>query len=340
MYVALLVTLWAALLELFVRVLLVVSPWHLPVLGDARDPRVPSMVWNGTLGPYRSWSPTLGWENEPGAHVRLGEGNVRWPAETIEPSGARRTQPVSLDRIRGLRRAVAVGDSFLFGMEVGDDDVFTAMAERDLPDWEILNYGVPGYGQDQALLQLRQRGLPLHPDVVIFGHVYADMERNDHDFMYARKPRFLLGDHGLELTGVPVPDFEAMAAADRRRIKTFDVLGALARQTGWVKPDWRASNALSEAILRAVVTESRAAGAVPILVFMPTPTPGGHYADVPTAPFDVVCQSLDVICLDLRPAFDEAAARGESLIVVQHWSAAGHRIAATALEQALGALPK
>jgi hypothetical protein len=332
-----LLLLWAGLLELSVRVLLVVSPWHLPVLGDATDPLVPSLAWEGTLGPFRSWSPSLGWENEPGVHARVTLDGSPWPSETIEPTGARRTQPVSLARVPGVRRVVAVGDSFLYGMEVGDDDVFTAVAERELPGWEILNYGVPGYGQDQALLQLRQRGLPLHPDVVVFGHVPVDMDRNSYDFMFARKPRFLLGEQGLVLTGVPVPDRDAMLEADRRRIKTLDALGVLARQTGWVTSDPVAQTRLSEAILRAVVTESREAGAVPVLVFMAAglATPSARYAELPSAPFDTVCESMQVTCVDLRPAFDEAAGRGERLIAAQHWSPAGHRIAADALKQAL-----
>lgn len=333
------VALGAGLLELSVRVLLRVSPLHLPVLGDAESPLAMSLTWEGTLGPNRSWSPTLGWENEPGVHQRIRQGDELWPAETVEPSGARRTTPVSLTLPDGHRRAVVVGDSFAYGMEVGDADVFTATAEQALPSWEIDNYAVPGFGQDQALLQLRERGLPLHPDVVVFGHAYVDQERSDHDFTFARKPRFVVGPQGLELRGVPVPDALTLAELDRRRIKTLDVLTVLARQTGWSRADWRASDALSEAILRAVVSESRAAGAVPVLIFMPTPTVSGRYRDVPSVPFDAVCAGPGVRCVDLRAAFDEAVARGESVREDQHWSAAGHRIAAEALVKVLGELP-
>jgi len=102
-------------------------------------------------------------------------------------------------------RVVVVGDSFTFGQCVSDDETFPAVMEATLPNTEVLNLGVMGYGQDQALLRMRRDGFRYRPDLVVFGFHKSDMRRNLMSFRGYGKPRFRMTDSGLVLENVPVP---------------------------------------------------------------------------------------------------------------------------------------
>src|SRR5262245_2842209 len=93
--------------------------------------------------------PVLGWRNRPLAqttfespeflvHVRINEHGVRG-------------RPLALEAAPGRRRILLVGDSFVFGWGVEEDETFAAEIERRLPDSEAVAMGVAGYGTDQEL---------------------------------------------------------------------------------------------------------------------------------------------------------------------------------------------
>jgi hypothetical protein len=112
----------------------------------------------------------------------------------------------------GVLRVAAFGDSFVFGAEVKDDDVWSFQAEQLEPRLEVLNYGIGGYGNDQALLLYRRRGQELAPHVVVLGFPEVDLPRNVNRyrrFLDSRdlplfKPRFLVDEQG-ELVLLPNP---------------------------------------------------------------------------------------------------------------------------------------
>ena len=94
-------------------------------------------------------------------------------------------------------------------------------------------------------------------------------------------------------------------------------------------------------MIQAVVTESRAAGALVLLVYLPGTLPGVHDLDPsPRTPvWDHACATQGVSCLDLRPVFHAARDRGVDLLEITHWSPEAHVLAADALVAALVALP-
>lgn len=326
----------AALFEGTVRVAIGVGLLNLPVLGDARWPHVDlSALRRGSESPEKMWSATRGWANAPG--VRTNAWRVGGPQRTtsINAIGARRTSEVTPTAAPGTLRVVAIGDSFTFGAEMDDGDVWLAQAERALPSTEIVNLGVSGYGQDQALLTLREVGVGLHPDVLLIGFVADDVERNLNDYHFARKPRFVLRDGALVLQASPVPSPEALRSLDRWRVHSLDVL-ALA--TGrWEAQDWSEATPLSVAILTRVVEEAAAVGARSLLVYLP--------ATLPTAPdldpghtmpaYDEACLVTGLTCLDLRPALRDAKDSGLPMLEVTHWSPEVHALAAAALVELL-----
>ena len=51
-----------------------------------------------------------------------------------------------------------------------------------LPQAEIINMGVHGYGHDQMLIFLKEEGIKYKPDIVLLGFLHMDMFRNMLDF--------------------------------------------------------------------------------------------------------------------------------------------------------------
>ena len=88
------------------------------------------------------------------------------PAESTAPSPR-----------RGLCVSLLFGDSFVYGNEVSDDDAWCAVLEASSDALEVLNYGVGGYGLDQAFLRFQREGMALHPDVVLIGFTPDDLGR-------------------------------------------------------------------------------------------------------------------------------------------------------------------
>lgn len=113
----------------------------------------------------------------------------------------------------GVTRVAAFGDSFVFGNEVPDDDAWATVVENSFDGLEVLNYGVGGYGLDQALLRYRLEGADLHPDIVLIGFIADDIRRVTN--VYQRfastnagiftKPRFQLRPDGsMEVLPTPI----------------------------------------------------------------------------------------------------------------------------------------
>lgn len=64
-------------------------------------------------------------------------------------------------------RFAAFGDSNTFGHGINYGSRFTDIAEKELNNIEILNFGVPGYGYDQMLILFSTEGLKYEPDYLI-----------------------------------------------------------------------------------------------------------------------------------------------------------------------------
>lgn len=136
----------------------------------------------------------LGWRPRPG----LDNG-----VDVINGQALRSRRDYSDEPAAGVLRIAAFGDSFVYGSEVLTDESWASVLEQSRPNTEVLNYGVPGYGQDQVYLRLLAEGRDLRPEVVLFGVATPTLARIMmisgvfrlpgsviHDFV--KKPRFLL----------------------------------------------------------------------------------------------------------------------------------------------------
>ncbi len=139
-------------------------------------------------------------------------------------------------------RVAAFGDSFVYGNEVSNVETWGHAVERIAPAVELLNYGIGGYGMDQAYLRYLREGTDLFPDVVLFAFTPVNLGRLVN--VYRRfvssseiplvKPRFRMSDGG-ELLRVPVPIVDA--AGFRRLRDDVEVLRRLGEDDWWYRPE-------------------------------------------------------------------------------------------------------
>jgi hypothetical protein len=167
---------------------------------------------------------TLSLDAELGWTVRANSSNDGYRANA---AGLRADRDYPVPPPEGRIRVAAFGDSFTFGTEVSNQDTWAAKLERLDARLEVLNFGVPAYGTDQALLRYRREGARVRPDIVLIGYLSENIGRHVSVYRHfydpgtvfpVAKPRFVLRDAGLELLANPLPrprDYERLLSDER-----------------------------------------------------------------------------------------------------------------------------
>jgi lysophospholipase L1-like esterase len=162
--------------------------------------------------------PILGWALEANARGRF-VGPRPFPVEfdtTIETNSLGLRGPELSAPAPGERRVLFLGDSFVAGFEVEQEETFTALLEKRLDrrlgePFRVINAAVRGYGTDQSYLWFRDRGRALDAELVVAVFSANDFEDNVTLHRPRRpfgKPAFaLLPTGALELRGSPVPRY-------------------------------------------------------------------------------------------------------------------------------------
>lgn len=125
----------------------------------------------------------------------------------------------------GVYRIIILGDSFVFGLGVGDEDLFSLKLEelfkRYGKDVEVINMGLNGFGTDQEYLLLEYEGFDYSPDMlIIFFFVGNDIDNNSASLQYGKnKPYFKLEKGALELNNSPVPQSRKINAENSTAIE-------------------------------------------------------------------------------------------------------------------------
>jgi len=105
-------------------------------------------------------------------------------------------------REKGLpqTRVLVLGDSYVWGYGVDQDKVFTEPGVH-MSEKELINFGVSGYGTDQAFLLYKREGTSFDVDEVVLAFSpYNDVENNLSLRQYGHdKPYFTLNNDKLEL---------------------------------------------------------------------------------------------------------------------------------------------
>ena len=170
--------------------------------------RLETYLANADSAKYISDANT-GWTFQPNAI--LFDGRL-----TTNSIGIRSAREFSETPAADTIRIAAFGDSFTANPDVKDDEVWTQVLETALFERriraEVLNFGVGGYGMDQAYLRWQNVGKGLSADIIIFGFQPENLQRNVSVFrpIYARntgiplsKPRYVLQGDELELINYP-----------------------------------------------------------------------------------------------------------------------------------------
>ena len=96
-----------------------------------------------------------------------------------------------------------LGDSFVQGLTVEDEETFVWLLAREFENYRFVNMGVAGYGTDQELVQL-ERYMESHPStvvgdvvVVVFENDFEDVQRSEDPYLGRTKPVYHLDQNGL-----------------------------------------------------------------------------------------------------------------------------------------------
>ncbi len=205
---------------------------------------------------------------------------------------------------RPRRRIALVGDSQTFGWEIRFEDSWGHQLEKLLgPGYQVLNFGVTGYGVDQAFLRYKRDVVPWKPEIVLFGILPHDVKRSmavycfldfpTWEYPYS-KPRFSVEGGELKLSNSPVLAPEEIFARESIHGLPFLALDPAYSPESWRRgvrsrlhlarllfPEKRSEpdlnrGALAEevrtvnaGILRAFERLATAEGSLPIAVYLP-----------------------------------------------------------------------
>jgi hypothetical protein len=229
-------------------------------------------------------------------------------------------------------RILVLGDSFTFGEGVSDDETYSAFLEASLPDVEVLNGGVHGYGHDQMLLALEDLGPKVHPDLVLLGFVSEDMERNLLAFRDFAKPRFALEGDALVLENVPVPSPEDVERQGPFRSRFLDLLRMLRdRYETRSGVSEQRMTTLTYRLLLEIAQVTKSLGARPVFCYLPVfgeiDKPDNSMTRREHAFFSF-CRNNGIQSMYLRRFFLEKIKAGTRFKTTGHWGPEEHRTAA------------
>lgn len=288
----------------------------------------------------------LGWNHNPGVtemdeteghryRVTYNSHGYRVPEWTVERSPAR-------------ARVVVIGDSFVDGSEVADDELLTARLQADLAGPEVINLGVYGFQSAQQSLLLDSLGLRLSPDLVVVVGIPNDLPGNVLALeSFGPAPRFVLDGDSIRLedlgsasarearriSQLPAPDFV------RRRSLVYHLLNTkifqrLASRRILEFSQARIASAsgaemmeLTARIVERMHANSRARGAdfVYVLAYLRDELPAG--APDAFKGLRARLETAGVPVLDLRDSLRAAQATSDRSLYYDrdiHWTARGH----------------
>ena len=216
---------------------------------------------------FDQFDPSTGWFSKPNLRdVTL------WENKRLNTNhrGIRGTIDFQYEKPKDKIRILILGDSFTFGEGVSDDENWPYYLQTMLPNTEVINMGIHGFGHDQMLVLLKNEGIKYQPDIVIVGYLYEDMHRNLLSFRGYAKPKYKLKNDKLILSNYPVPSPEEILSRDWYRPRIIDVISFVRYR--WTKSNGafdRKMKEITKAILHEIASTSVEIGAIPVMVYLP-----------------------------------------------------------------------
>lgn len=286
------------------------------------------------------FDPTKGWITKPNLRdMEVFEGKVL----NTNSRSFRGKGEFTFGEHPGSTRVLILGDSFTFGEDVSDNETYSYYLQEMMPTADIINMGVHGYGHDQMLILLKEEGVRYKPDIVIVGFLPVDMSRNILQFRDYAKPKFVLKNDKLALTGSPVPRPEEILDRDWARPRLYDVCLSfrhkiLARSGLYEKQ----MKEVTRHLLQEMAVTIYKAGAVPIFVYLPEVDEISNQSALTEGErflFSCCKDNGMIHCFSLRPYFANKLMQGVDFRTPNqdHWGPIAHRTAAEAIYEYLAA---
>jgi hypothetical protein len=213
-------------------------------------------------------------------------------------------------------RIALVGDSMTFSIKLSYEESWGRQLELELgPKFQVLNFGVPGYGIDQAYLRYHRDVRRWKPEIAILAFTTDGLARNlvvcnflrwPGEAWFPSKPRFVLKDNHLAALNIPV--LQAGEIFSKRTIQDLPFIeyDRFYKWAEWERPYWHwfqrsylfrlvataypvrdvqredtsqaAMEAVGSEIFRSFIHLVRADGAIPMVVFLPSRDELAQYA--------------------------------------------------------------
>lgn len=305
------------------------------------------------LTKFWKYDPHYGWSHIPGMSGPFESHGIN-TFVTINSKGFRGPE-IEHARDQERRRVLVLGDSYVWGYGVNEDEVFTELLRKAMPEVEIVNMGVSGYSTDQELLLYRDEGHKYKADLVVIVVTENDPLGNTltQQYVVYGKPAFQLRNGELALVNQPVPRTPLWKRAISQFATRSYILTATNRYlysraiSGGAAPVVQKKNGdgdsgkfprtqEEEITARLLIELKREISARPgegklLVVFTEDLTGSREMAEY-LAPFDISS-------LDLEEYIDE---RDESFHLKNdfHWNAEGHKRVAEILAKHFGKFMK
>ncbi len=324
-----------------VRLLLAATAVFVTLLTVEVGARIYAFATNKVRG--MTYDAELGWRPLPHISKQGGVWGATRPASTNSQGWRDREHPFA--KPAGVRRVVAIGDSFTFGTEVNDGERFTDLLQQPEHGLDVVNLGVAGYGPDQELRVLETEAFRYEPDVILLTScVKNDLEDLAYERLYSwPKPTYVLADGVLQL---------------RRPRRTWDI--ALRTHSYVVETlfqkfwneDLRpvtvsgSSSGSIDPLFNTIVGRMAAAAhehhASLVAVLAYVPDAGDPAADRTAAVMKKAFDVAGVPWLDTRDLLRRRSATPDQSFYAPggtHWNAAGHVIVAEAIRELITSKP-
>jgi hypothetical protein len=106
-------------------------------------------------GKFFQKDPVLGYTHIPGQYVVTLRGGYTFTATHL-PNTLRATHPLTEDTTAAKPQIWIFGCSYTYGWSLNDEETYAWLVQEAFPRYEVVNFGVNGYAQIQALLRMRQ----------------------------------------------------------------------------------------------------------------------------------------------------------------------------------------
>ena len=162
-------------------------------------------------------------ESELQQYLEVHDPLLGWPARAEKVV----SRPIPAYPEEGGECISLYGDSFTYGDDVDDAEAWSNLLSVQL-GCRVANYGVGGYGTDQAFLRYSKNGQD-RSHLVILGIFPENLIRNVNQYRYfldgvtvfSLKPRFIFDGDRLKLVNIPIQTAEEFHSATTHPVSAF-----------------------------------------------------------------------------------------------------------------------